>query len=162
MDALRYAEPSIRTLLVEGSFIVLLNVVNHVLDSLIFCGLVGQLLLGVIYGRPLANWLPETFQLILEDLGYLGLVAIVYEGMSSFDISLSTAEDTQAVCTPTWVACVKTSAYLWAWPRLAYLHPSPCRSYLYLWLMLPRCKPLLAGPLSVLPRKRHGSNRRSG
>ena len=40
--SLPYAEPSILSILILGSFLLLLNAVNYLLDGIIYCGLVGQ------------------------------------------------------------------------------------------------------------------------
>lgn len=54
---LPYHEPAVSTLLIYASFILLLNVVNTVLDRLLYCGLIGQILVGIAWGAPGANWL---------------------------------------------------------------------------------------------------------
>ena len=78
--ALSYHEPEISTILIFASFLVLLNVVNFALDRAVCCGLIGQILLGVAWGLPGANWLPLEAQDTIMQLGYLGLILIVYEG----------------------------------------------------------------------------------
>ncbi len=77
---LPYHEPSITTILVQASFVFLLNTVNHLLDNLIYCGLLGQVFLGVAWGTPGAKWLKEEAEEVLVQLGYLGLILLVYEG----------------------------------------------------------------------------------
>lgn len=79
-DSLPYHEPSIETILILASFLLLLNGVNHVLNKLIYCGLLGQVLIGVIWGTPLAKWLESSFEHAAVQLGYLGLLLLVYEG----------------------------------------------------------------------------------
>ena len=78
--ALPYQEPSIKTILILSSFLTLLNAVNHVLDRLIYCGLIGQVLIGVAYGTPSAKWLGKGTEQIVVQLEYLGLILLVYEG----------------------------------------------------------------------------------
>ncbi|KAK5126031.1 hypothetical protein LTR85_011386 [Meristemomyces frigidus] len=78
--ALSYTEPGIVTILIFASFLLLLNAVNTLLDRTVYCGLVGQILLGVAWGVPGANWLPLEAQDTIMQLGYLGLILIVYEG----------------------------------------------------------------------------------
>lgn len=80
---LPYEEPSVKTILFQSTFLILLNVVNFVFDRLIFCGLIGQILLGVAWGTPGAQWLSENAQTVIGQLGYLGLILIVYEGALS-------------------------------------------------------------------------------
>lgn len=78
--ALPYHEPGIVTILIISSFLLLLNAVNHVLDKIIYCGLIGQLFIGIAWGVPGANWLSEELQHTIVQLGYIGLILIVYEG----------------------------------------------------------------------------------
>ena len=78
--ALPYQEPPIKTILILSSFLVLLNAVNNLLDRLIYCGLIGQVLIGVAYGTPGAKWLDKGTEQIIVQLGYLGLILLVYEG----------------------------------------------------------------------------------
>ena len=79
-SSLAYHEPSITTIAILVSFLLLLNVVNHVLDTLIYCGLIGQVLLGIAWGTPGAKWLSREIEDAAMQLGYLGLLLIVYEG----------------------------------------------------------------------------------
>ncbi|MCJ1269047.1 hypothetical protein MMC22_008935 [Lobaria immixta] len=77
---LPYHQPAIVTILVQISFIIVLNVINYVLDRLIYCGLLGQILVGVAWGTPGAEWLGGAVQEAIVQVGYLGLVLLVYEG----------------------------------------------------------------------------------
>jgi hypothetical protein len=79
-DALAYHEPGIQTILIQASFLLALNWVNSLLDKLIYCGLIGQLLIGMAWGVPGANWLELDVQKTIQQLGYLGLLLLVYEG----------------------------------------------------------------------------------
>ena len=78
--ALPYHDPSIKTILILSSFLLLLNTVNHILDYLLYCGLVGQVLIGIAFGTPGAKWLDEGTEKVIMQLGYLGLIFLVYEG----------------------------------------------------------------------------------
>jgi len=78
--ALQYQEPSINTILILTSFLLLLNIVNFILDNLIYCGLIGQIFVGVSWALPGADWLAAEMQDSIMRLGYLGLILIVYEG----------------------------------------------------------------------------------
>jgi len=78
---LPYHEPDIVTILIQTSLLLILNVVNTVFDKLIFCGLLGQVFVGVAYGTPGAKWLDVDFEDVVVQLGYLGLILLVYEGM---------------------------------------------------------------------------------
>ena len=80
MRAFAYAEPTIVSLLILSSFIYFLNVARALAHRLFYAGLIGEILIGIIYAAPLSNILkPEWAQTIL-DLGYLGLLLIVFEG----------------------------------------------------------------------------------
>jgi hypothetical protein len=80
LAALPYHETGIVTILIQASFLVVLNGINWVLDHAIYCGLIGQILIGVAWGTPGANWLSPEVQNTVMQLGYLGLILIVYEG----------------------------------------------------------------------------------
>ncbi|KAF2679590.1 Sodium/hydrogen exchanger [Lentithecium fluviatile CBS 122367] len=77
--SLPYHEPGIVTILVLSSFLLLLNVVNSILDRLVYCGLLGQVLVGIAWGTPGAKWLPIEAEEFIVQLGYLGLILLVYE-----------------------------------------------------------------------------------
>jgi Kef-type K+ transport system membrane component KefB len=82
-DALAYHEPGIQTILIQSSFLLALNWVNALLDKLIYCGLIGQLLIGKAWGVPGANWLELDVQKTTQQVGYLGLLFLDYEGKST-------------------------------------------------------------------------------
>jgi Kef-type K+ transport system membrane component KefB len=79
-EALAYREPGIIKILTLSSFLLLLNLVGTILDKLIYCGLLGQLFIGVAWGAPGAQWLSIPTQEVFVKLGYLGLILLVYEG----------------------------------------------------------------------------------
>jgi hypothetical protein len=83
--SLPYHEPGIVTILVIASFLLLLNAINYALDRIVYCGLVGQLFIGIAWGKPGANWLSAELQDSIVQLGYLGLILIVYEGKSTVE-----------------------------------------------------------------------------
>ncbi|KAL7813144.1 Sodium/hydrogen exchanger family domain-containing protein [Trichoderma aethiopicum] len=78
--SLPYHEPGIVTILIQASFLLLLNVANFVLDHSLYCGLLGQIFVGVAWGTPGAKWLSTEAQQVVVQLGYLGLLLLVYEG----------------------------------------------------------------------------------
>lgn len=78
--SLPYHEPGIVTILVLSSFLLLLNFVNFALDKIVYCGLLGQVFLGVAWGSPGAKWLDSFTEKVIVQLGYLGLLLLVYEG----------------------------------------------------------------------------------
>lgn len=79
---LPYHEPGIVTILTQSSFILILNIVNTLFDRLIFCGLLGQVFIGVAWGTPGGKWLDQEVEEVIVQLGYLGLVLLVYQGES--------------------------------------------------------------------------------
>lgn len=86
-SSLPYNEPSIVSILLITSFILLLNIVNYCLDNVLYCGLIGQILIGVAYGTPGAKWLDDVTETTINQLGYLGLILLVYEGASHINHS---------------------------------------------------------------------------
>ncbi|KAH7020995.1 Sodium/hydrogen exchanger family-domain-containing protein [Microdochium trichocladiopsis] len=90
--SLPYYEPAITQILVMSSFLLLLNTVNSILDRTLYCGLIGQVLVGIAWGTPGAQWLtstilPDGFETAVVQLGYLGLILLVYEGGVSTSIA---------------------------------------------------------------------------
>ncbi|KAF2854314.1 hypothetical protein T440DRAFT_465295 [Plenodomus tracheiphilus IPT5] len=78
--SLPYHEPDIVTILVLTSFLLLLNIINSALDRILYCGLLGQVLIGIAWGTPGAKWLSLHLEETVVQLGYLGLILLVYEG----------------------------------------------------------------------------------
>ncbi|KAL1954891.1 hypothetical protein VTO42DRAFT_480 [Malbranchea cinnamomea] len=87
LSYLAYHEPPIATILNQSGFLIALNLINGILDRLVHCGLIGQLLVGIVWGMPGAKWLDENIQSAIQQLGYLGLIALVYEGGLSVSFS---------------------------------------------------------------------------
>jgi len=82
-SSLPYHEPDIVTILVQTSLLLLLNVVNAALDKLLYCGLLGQVLIGIAWGTPGAKWLTTSVEDTIVQLRDLGLILLVYEGLHS-------------------------------------------------------------------------------
>ncbi|KAH6988108.1 Sodium/hydrogen exchanger family-domain-containing protein [Ilyonectria sp. MPI-CAGE-AT-0026] len=78
--SLSYHEPSITVISILSGFLLLLNLVNFGLDKIAYCGLIGQVALGIAWGTPGAKWLSREVEDAVMQLGYLGLILIVYEG----------------------------------------------------------------------------------
>lgn len=78
--SLAYDEPPTRTIVILSGFLLLLNAVNYGLDRWVYCGLLGQVLLGIAWGTPGAKWLSDGLEHSVVQLGFLGLNLIVYEG----------------------------------------------------------------------------------
>jgi len=49
MPYLPYEEPGITTILSLTSFLLLLNIVRCILDHLLYCGIIGEILIGIIW-----------------------------------------------------------------------------------------------------------------
>lgn len=79
---LPYHEPSIITILIQTSFLLVLNAMNSLFDSLIYCGLLAQVFIGVAWGTPGGKILNRESENVVVQLGYLGLLLLVYEGLS--------------------------------------------------------------------------------
>lgn len=80
MDSLPYHEPGPVTILLLSSFVLLLNFINYALDKILYCGLIGQVFLGVAFGTPGAKWLSAELEEVIVNLGYLGLLLMIFEG----------------------------------------------------------------------------------
>jgi Kef-type K+ transport system membrane component KefB len=87
MPYLPYEEPGIKVILSLTSFLLLLNGVRHVLDQFLYCGIIGEILIGIIWGLPVGGtaWLSEGIQETIQAFGYLGLIGLVFEGGLSTD-----------------------------------------------------------------------------
>ncbi|RTE78321.1 hypothetical protein BHE90_007232 [Fusarium euwallaceae] len=79
-SSLAYHEPSITVISILSGFLLLLNLLNYGLDKIAYCGLIGQVALGIAWGTPGAKWLSSEVEDAVMQLGYLGLILIVYEG----------------------------------------------------------------------------------
>ncbi|KAM3069286.1 hypothetical protein ACMFMG_010793 [Clarireedia jacksonii] len=88
MPYLSYEEPGIVVILSLTSFLLLLNVIRYILDKLLYCGIIGQILIGIIWGLPVGGtaWLTEGNQETIQAFGYLGLICLVFEGGLSTDL----------------------------------------------------------------------------
>ncbi|KAJ5187266.1 hypothetical protein N7449_010260 [Penicillium cf. viridicatum] len=105
--AFAYHEPSIETVLNYTGFLLSLNIVNTFLDKLLYCGLIGQLFLGVLWGTPGAQWFDLEIERVIQQIGYLGLILLIYEGGLSTSIKslkanilLSTTVAITGICGP--------------------------------------------------------------
>ncbi|SCW00380.1 LAFE_0C02916g1_1 [Lachancea fermentati] len=83
--SLPYEEPDIKVILILSSFLLILNIIGKALDNVIYCGLLGQIFIGVAWGVPGGGWLSLSTQESVVKFGYLGLILLVYEGGLSTD-----------------------------------------------------------------------------
>lgn len=69
---------------------MLLNGSRYVLNRLLYCGIIGEILIGIIWGLPVGGttWLTDGMQETIQAFGYLGLIGLVFEGGLSTDIAL--------------------------------------------------------------------------
>lgn len=77
---LQYHEPDIVNILILLSFFFFLSSLGWVFNKLIRASLIGQILLGVLYGTPVGNILDVEWQTTFMALGYIGLILIIFEG----------------------------------------------------------------------------------
>jgi hypothetical protein len=77
---LEYHEPSIISILTLLSFFLFLAVSEWLSDKIFRAGLIGQIVVGLIYGVPIANILALQWQEAFLALGYIGLILIIFEG----------------------------------------------------------------------------------
>lgn len=77
---LQYHEPGIIDILVLVSFFCLLSALGWAFHKLTRARLLGQILLGVLYGTPVGNLLRAQWQETFMALGYVGLILIIVQG----------------------------------------------------------------------------------
>ncbi|KAM4066357.1 sodium/hydrogen exchanger family protein [Hirsutella rhossiliensis] len=77
---LQYHEPGIIQLLILISFFFFLSLAQWASGKIFKAGLIGQIIVGLLYGRPVGNILPQEWQKSFVDLGYIGLILIIFGG----------------------------------------------------------------------------------
>lgn len=85
---LPYHEPILKTILSLSSLIITLNASRYLLDSWLYCGLLGEIITGFLWGL----WLDQGSQQTIQRVGYLGLILLVFEGglgLSSSQVRLT-------------------------------------------------------------------------
>jgi hypothetical protein len=63
------------------SFFFFLSLAEWISAKIIRAGIIGQIAVGIIYGKPLADILEYSWQKTFLALGYVGLILIIFEGM---------------------------------------------------------------------------------
>ena len=76
------------SLLVLISFFTFLALGEWISDKIFRAGLIGQILVGLIYGMPISNIMPIGWQETFVSLGYIGLILIIFEGGLSVRLDL--------------------------------------------------------------------------
>ncbi|KAI5824985.1 Sodium/hydrogen exchanger [Schizophyllum commune Tattone D] len=99
MPETTYEAPSIPTLLTLSSFLYLNSAASSLFDRLIHANLLGPLLVGIIYGPQVANILPTDALTTFINVGYVGLLIIVFEAGLTTDLSLLVANIALSVVT---------------------------------------------------------------
>ena len=99
MPETTYEAPSIPTLLTLSSFLYLNSAASSLCDRLIHANLLGPLLVGIIYGPQVANILPTDTLTTFINVGYIGLLIIVFEAGLTTDLSLLVANIALSVIT---------------------------------------------------------------
>jgi uncharacterized membrane protein YeaQ/YmgE (transglycosylase-associated protein family) len=77
-----YHEPSPTLLVILTSFLFFLNLFGWIAQKICSAGLLGQILIGIIYGTPVAGWLGGDYEEAIVGIGYVGLLIVVFEGKS--------------------------------------------------------------------------------
>ncbi|KAF7865462.1 hypothetical protein EAF04_006437 [Stromatinia cepivora] len=90
MAYLPYVEPGLEIILPLSTFIFILNITRDVLDNFLYCGLIGEIFIGILYGMPITgtSWLGIETQETIQYLGYLGLICLVFEGGLITDLKM--------------------------------------------------------------------------
>ncbi|KAK8094094.1 hypothetical protein PG997_000779 [Apiospora hydei] len=122
--SLPYHEPGLEDIIILATFLLALNVVNAVLDRTLYCGLVGQVFVGVAWGTPGGGWLAEPVERAVVQLGYLGLLLIVFEGGASSSLPTMRANLVLSSCVAlTGVAAPIGLSFLLSGPLVADATP---------------------------------------
>ncbi|KAJ5218508.1 uncharacterized protein N7498_000607 [Penicillium cinerascens] len=77
---LAYHEPGIVEILIIISFFFFLSFAEWCSAKVIRAGIIGQIAVGIIYGKPLADILEGPWQQTFLAIGYVGLILIIFEG----------------------------------------------------------------------------------
>jgi Kef-type K+ transport system membrane component KefB len=91
------ANPVIQ-LLVIISFFFFLALAEWISDKIFKAGLIGQMLVGLVYGIPLGNIMPIEWQETFISLGYIGLILIIFEGGLTVHLGLLKANFFLSTC----------------------------------------------------------------
>ncbi|KAK3698982.1 hypothetical protein LTR37_016673 [Vermiconidia calcicola] len=95
---LQYHEPGIVDILIIISFFTFLWIADKISTKLIRAGIIGPIIVGIIYGQPLADILHNGWQETFLYLGYIGLILIIFEGGLSARLDLLRANLFLSLC----------------------------------------------------------------
>ncbi|KAK6210631.1 hypothetical protein LQW54_005980 [Pestalotiopsis sp. IQ-011] len=104
--SLPYHEPGIEDILILSSLLLAMKLIDSALDRTLYCGLVGQVLIGVTWGTPGGKRLSSSLEDAIVQLGYRGLIMIVFEG----GLSTSLATMKANLLMSAWVALTGIAA----------------------------------------------------
>ncbi|KAF2176053.1 Sodium/hydrogen exchanger [Zopfia rhizophila CBS 207.26] len=86
---IQYHEPNIIQILVLISFFLWLSVGEWLSNKVFRAGLIGQIIVGLIYGAPIGgNVMHIAWQETFIALGYIGLILIIFEGAMAVRLDL--------------------------------------------------------------------------
>ncbi|KAL4800379.1 Cation/H+ exchanger [Aspergillus venezuelensis] len=85
---LPYHEPGIVDILIIISFFFILSLAEWASAKIIRAGIIGHIVVGIIYGKPLADILHADWQSTFMYVGYVGLILIIFEGGLSARLDL--------------------------------------------------------------------------
>ncbi|KAL2823274.1 Cation/H+ exchanger [Aspergillus cavernicola] len=85
---LPYHEPGIVEILIIVSFFFILSLAEWASAKIIRAGIIGHIVVGIVYGKPLADILEMDWQKTFLTLGYVGLILIIFEGGLSARLDL--------------------------------------------------------------------------
>ncbi|KAK6220776.1 hypothetical protein LQW54_001968 [Pestalotiopsis sp. IQ-011] len=77
---LQYHEPDVESILILISFFTFLWLSSKVSSALIHASIIGPIVVGIVYGEPLADILQSHWQDTSLYLGFIGLSLIIFEG----------------------------------------------------------------------------------
>ncbi|KAK3626467.1 hypothetical protein LTR22_023161 [Elasticomyces elasticus] len=98
---LQYHEPGIVDILIIVSFFTFLWLAGYLSAKVIRAGIIGPIVVGIIYGEPLANILHAEWQQTFLYLGYIGLILIIFEGGLTARLDLLRANLWLSLCAAT-------------------------------------------------------------
>ncbi|KAK5086733.1 hypothetical protein LTS08_007146 [Lithohypha guttulata] len=95
---LQYHELGIIEILIAVSFFTFLSLGEYISSKIIRANIIGSIVVGIIYGVPLANILPSAWQETFLALGYIGLILIIFEGGLTARLDLLRANFLLSLC----------------------------------------------------------------
>lgn len=104
-----YSQSTLVHQLTLASFLYFLNALGSAANQLINTGLIAQIALGIVYGPPLSDILPADWLETFQELGNLGLVLLVLQGICLYPLAQPTdLTSLKADCQRALTSCAKT------------------------------------------------------